>query len=238
MRRGAHCGSRFWKSDSIKACVDCAGVRNLFPVSGSGVRKDFAWLCLLKTEGPLGPNRPIITRGVGCVDPQSPLAAQVMHLLAARVGDHNAVVISQGTLAKLAGASRRGCKTPLRFSNGNVGSNCVKLAIAAPSMLMSSMIVWFGPDHAMALEPRCSALWWSCRTPNNRIEKTLALNSLFAGFHACSRVNAKCQQGKVSHLQASRLFPEWNPTYRRCTNQPIASRWTKQEPLARSQAPC
>lgn len=44
---------------------------------------------------------------------KSPLAAQLMHLLAARVGDHNAVVISQGTLAKLANASRRGIQKGL-----------------------------------------------------------------------------------------------------------------------------
>jgi hypothetical protein len=37
----------------------------------------------------------------------SPLAARVMHLLVSRVGEHNAVVISQGTLAKLLGAHRR-----------------------------------------------------------------------------------------------------------------------------------
>jgi len=36
-----------------------------------------------------------------------------MHLLAARVGDHNAVVISQGTLAQLAGASRRGVQNAI-----------------------------------------------------------------------------------------------------------------------------
>ena len=38
---------------------------------------------------------------------RSPLAAKVMHLLANRVGDHNAVVISQGNIAKLLGAHRR-----------------------------------------------------------------------------------------------------------------------------------
>lgn len=37
----------------------------------------------------------------------SPLAARVMHLFASRVGEHNAVVISQGTLATLLGAHRR-----------------------------------------------------------------------------------------------------------------------------------
>ncbi len=45
---------------------------------------------------------------------KSALAAQIMHLLVARVGDHNAVVISQGTLATLTGASRRGVQKALR----------------------------------------------------------------------------------------------------------------------------
>lgn len=45
---------------------------------------------------------------------QSPLAAQIMHLFAARVGEHNAVVISQKTLAQLAGASRRGVQNALK----------------------------------------------------------------------------------------------------------------------------
>ena len=39
---------------------------------------------------------------------KSPLAARIMHLLAGRVGEHNAVVISQGLLAKLTGATRKG----------------------------------------------------------------------------------------------------------------------------------
>lgn len=44
---------------------------------------------------------------------KSPLAAQIMHLLAARVGDHNAVVVSQGTIAQMANASRRGVQNAL-----------------------------------------------------------------------------------------------------------------------------
>ncbi len=44
---------------------------------------------------------------------RSPLAATLMHLLAARVGEHNAVVISQKNLAHLAGASRRGVQSAL-----------------------------------------------------------------------------------------------------------------------------
>jgi hypothetical protein len=46
---------------------------------------------------------------------RSPLAATLMHLLAARVGDYNAVVISQKTLASLAGASRRGVQSALKI---------------------------------------------------------------------------------------------------------------------------
>jgi DNA-binding transcriptional MocR family regulator len=46
---------------------------------------------------------------------RSPLAATLMHLLAARVGEHNAVVISQKTLASLAGASRRGVQSALKI---------------------------------------------------------------------------------------------------------------------------
>ena len=45
---------------------------------------------------------------------KSPLAAQVMHVLTARVGEHNAVVVSQGTLASLTGASRRGVQNALK----------------------------------------------------------------------------------------------------------------------------
>jgi DNA-binding transcriptional MocR family regulator len=46
---------------------------------------------------------------------RSPLAATLMHLLAARVGESNAVVISQKTLANLAGASRRGVQSALKI---------------------------------------------------------------------------------------------------------------------------
>ncbi|MFZ3584998.1 helix-turn-helix domain-containing protein [Loktanella sp. DJP18] len=50
---------------------------------------------------------------------KSALAAQIMHLLVARVGDHNAVVISQGTLANLTGASRRGVQKALKVLTDN-----------------------------------------------------------------------------------------------------------------------
>ena len=43
---------------------------------------------------------------IGLID-RSPLAAKIMHLFANRVGDKNAVVISQGTIAQLLKAHRR-----------------------------------------------------------------------------------------------------------------------------------
>ena len=45
---------------------------------------------------------------------KSPLAAKIMHVLTARVGNHNAAVISQKNLARLAHASERGVRDALR----------------------------------------------------------------------------------------------------------------------------
>lgn len=45
---------------------------------------------------------------------QAPQAARLMHLLAARVGEHNAVVISQKTLAGLMGVSDRTVRTAVK----------------------------------------------------------------------------------------------------------------------------
>lgn len=44
---------------------------------------------------------------------KSPLAAQVMHILTSQVGDHNAVVISQKSLAALVSGSERGVRDAL-----------------------------------------------------------------------------------------------------------------------------
>lgn len=46
---------------------------------------------------------------------KSPLAAQVMHVLTARVGEYNAVVISQKNLARLVQGSERGVRDALRL---------------------------------------------------------------------------------------------------------------------------
>ena len=44
---------------------------------------------------------------------KSPMAAQVMHILTSRIGEHNAVVISQKNLARLVGGSERGVRDAL-----------------------------------------------------------------------------------------------------------------------------
>ncbi len=46
---------------------------------------------------------------------KSPIAAQVMHILTARVGEHNAVVISQKNLAKLVGCSDRSIRNAINL---------------------------------------------------------------------------------------------------------------------------
>lgn len=46
---------------------------------------------------------------------KSPMAAQIMHVLTANVGDHNAVVISQKNLARLVRGSERGVRDAIRL---------------------------------------------------------------------------------------------------------------------------
>lgn len=46
---------------------------------------------------------------------RSPLAASLMHLLCSRVGDHNAVVVSQPVLAQILCASERGVRDALNL---------------------------------------------------------------------------------------------------------------------------
>lgn len=46
---------------------------------------------------------------------KSPLAAQIMHVLTARVGEHNAVVVSQKNLARLVRGSERGVRDAIQI---------------------------------------------------------------------------------------------------------------------------
>lgn len=77
---------------------------------------------------------------------RSSLAAQIMHLLAARVGDYNAVVISQKTLAELAGASRRGVQNALKLLEDDRWIEVVQLGETGTvnAHVVNDRVVWSG----------------------------------------------------------------------------------------------
>jgi DNA-binding transcriptional MocR family regulator len=82
---------------------------------------------------------------------RSPLAATLMHLLAARVGDHNAVVISQKTLANLANASRRGVQSALKILEQD---RWIELRQIGPTgtvnaHVLNDRVVWSGPREGL-----------------------------------------------------------------------------------------
>jgi len=82
---------------------------------------------------------------------KSPLAAQVMHLLAARVGDHNAVVISQGTLAQLAGASRRGVQNAIAILERERWIELRQIGDRGTvnAHVINDRVVWTGPRDGL-----------------------------------------------------------------------------------------
>ncbi len=82
---------------------------------------------------------------------KSPLAAQLMHLLAARVGDHNAVVISQGTLAKLAGASRRGVQNAIAILERERWIELRQIGDRGTvnAHIINDRVVWSGPRDGL-----------------------------------------------------------------------------------------
>lgn len=82
---------------------------------------------------------------------KSPLAAQIMHLLAARVGEHNAVVISQKTLANLAGASRRGVQNALKVLERERWLQLVQIGERGTvnAHVINDRVVWSGPREGL-----------------------------------------------------------------------------------------
>ncbi len=78
---------------------------------------------------------------------RSGLAAQIMHLLAARVGEYNAVVISQKTLAELAGASRRGVQNALKILERDRWIELVQIGDTGSvnAHVINDRVVWSGP---------------------------------------------------------------------------------------------
>ncbi len=82
---------------------------------------------------------------------KSPLAAQIMHLLAARVGEHNAVVISQKTLASLAGASRRGVQNALKVLERDCWLELRQIGERGTvnAHVINDRVVWSGPRDGL-----------------------------------------------------------------------------------------
>lgn len=82
---------------------------------------------------------------------RSPLAAKLMHLLVARVGDNNAVVISQGVMAELAGASRQGVQKALRILEQDRWLEVRQIGDRATvnAYVLNDRVVWHGPRDGL-----------------------------------------------------------------------------------------
>ncbi len=82
---------------------------------------------------------------------RSPLAARIMHLLVARVGENNAVIISQGAMAKLAGASRQGVQKALRILNEDrwIETRQIGDRSTVNAYVLNDRVVWHGPRDGL-----------------------------------------------------------------------------------------
>lgn len=82
---------------------------------------------------------------------RSPLAAKLMHLLVARVGENNAVVISQGLMAELAGASRQGVQKALRILEHERWLEIRQIGERATvnAYVLNDRVVWHGPRDGL-----------------------------------------------------------------------------------------
>jgi DNA-binding transcriptional MocR family regulator len=74
-----------------------------------------------------------------------------MHLLAARVGDHNAVVISQKTLAQIAQASRRGVQNALKVLADERWLEVIQIGATGSvnGYVLNDRVVWHGPRDGL-----------------------------------------------------------------------------------------
>jgi hypothetical protein len=82
---------------------------------------------------------------------RSPLAATLMHLLAARVGEANAVVISQKNLATLAKASRRGVQSALKILEQDrwIELKHIGTTGTVNAHVLNDRVVWSGPREGL-----------------------------------------------------------------------------------------
>jgi len=78
---------------------------------------------------------------------QSPQAARLMHLLVARVGDHNAVVISQKALAELMGVTDRTVRTAVKILQAGNWLEVRQIGDRGTvnAYVLNDRIVWTGP---------------------------------------------------------------------------------------------
>lgn len=82
---------------------------------------------------------------------KSSIAAELMHLLVGRMGDHNAVVISQGTLSELLGRSKRTVK---RAVKDLVDDNWIEVRQIGDrgtvnAYVINDRVAWYGPRNGM-----------------------------------------------------------------------------------------
>lgn len=82
---------------------------------------------------------------------RSPLAAKIMHLLVARIGENNAVVISQGVMAELAGASRQGVQKALRILEHDRWLEIRQIGDRATvnAYVLNDRVAWHGPREGL-----------------------------------------------------------------------------------------
>ena len=78
---------------------------------------------------------------------QSPQAARLLHLLVARVGDHNAVVISQKTLAALMGVTDRTVRTAVKVLEAGRWLEVRQVGDRGTvnAYVLNRNVVWSGP---------------------------------------------------------------------------------------------
>ena len=82
---------------------------------------------------------------------QAPQAARLMHLLVARVGDHNAVVISQKALAELMGVTDRTVRTAVKILQAGNWLEVRQIGDRGTvnAYVLNDRIVWTGPRDSI-----------------------------------------------------------------------------------------
>lgn len=77
---------------------------------------------------------------------KSPLAAQIMHVLTAQVGENNAVVMSQKNLARMVQGSERGVRDALRLLTGDNWLQVAQIGGRGTvnAYVLNDRVVWSG----------------------------------------------------------------------------------------------